>query len=241
MQAAQTEAFLSLRGEGDLAPRRLAADQSNTSIVFGDRLIVKIFRRIEPGENPDLEIGRHLTDQAHFPRVPAIAGSLQHEALGEASATIATLHQFVESQGDGWTHATDEVRRFYDDVGQREPVTDPAPENYSALIAAEPPQVALDTIGAYLGTAEILGRRTAEMHLALASDAAKGAFVPEPFTSEDMRALSMDAVAQALAALKTLEEAGAASELLDRRERLLEQLRSAPALRADDGKDPRPW
>jgi maltose alpha-D-glucosyltransferase / alpha-amylase len=236
VQTAQTEAFAALRGEGDLAPHRLAADQSNTSIVFGDRLILKMFRRIEPGVNPDLEIGRHLTEQARFARVPAIAGSLQHETLGETSATIATLHQFVDSQADGWTHATDEVRRFYDDVAQQEAPADGAPDSYSALIAAEPPQVALDTIGGYLGTAETLGRRTAEMHLALASDAVNRAFVPEPFTSDDMRALSMDAVAQALAALRILEDAGTAPQLLERREALLEQLRNAPALQLTTAK-----
>ncbi|CAN5691402.1 maltose alpha-D-glucosyltransferase [soil metagenome] len=230
VQTMQTEAFAALRGEGDLVPRRLAADQSNTSIVFGDRLILKMFRRIEPGLNPDLEVGRHLTEQAKFPRVPAIAGGLQHENLGETSATIATLHQFVDSQADGWPHATDEVRRFYDDVAQRQAPAQAPPETYSELIASEPPQAARDAIGGYLGTAETLGRRTAELHLALASDASNSTFVPEPFTAEDMRTLSMDAVAQALSALKAVEDAGAAPDLLQLRDSLLGQLRSAPAL-----------
>ncbi|MEO5896624.1 MAG: maltose alpha-D-glucosyltransferase [Vicinamibacterales bacterium] len=236
VQTAQTEAFDALRGEGDLTPRRLAADQSNTSIVFGYRLILKMFRRLEPGVNPDLEIGRYLTERAHFARVPAIAGALQLETLGETSTTIATLHQFVPSQADGWTHALDEVGRFYDEVAQREPPAHAAPETYSALIAAAPPQVALDTIGGYLGTAETLGRRTAEMHLALASDAANRAFVPEPFTSDDMHSLISDAVAQALPALKSLEDAGAAEPLLARRGALLEQLRNAPALQLTTAK-----
>ena len=93
-------------------------EQSNTSIIYGDRLIMKLFRRIEPGINPDFEIGRQLTEKVRFPRVPAVAGALEYER-GSQPATLAMVQQLVESQGDGWTHATDEIGRFYDQVGSR--------------------------------------------------------------------------------------------------------------------------
>jgi maltose alpha-D-glucosyltransferase / alpha-amylase len=108
-----------LRGEGDLRIGRMSAEQSNTSIVYGDRLILKLFRRLEVGINPDFEVGRHLTERVGFRRVPALAGALEYTGLGETPSTIAMMQEMVESQGDGWTHATDEVKRFYELVQSR--------------------------------------------------------------------------------------------------------------------------
>ena len=230
IQALQTGTFARARGEGELAPRRLSAEQSNTSLVYGDRLVLKLFRRIEPGINPDFEIGRQLTEKAGFSRVPAVAGALEHAGIAEAPATIAMLQQLVESQGDGWAHATDDVDRYYDLVeGRPVPAVD-GPRSYSALMQAAAPQVARDTIGGYLRTAETLGRRTGEMHLALAFDSSNPAFSPEPFTAEDLAAVGMDARAQAQSALATIERTGTGRALLERRQQLLEAIHTPPAL-----------
>jgi maltose alpha-D-glucosyltransferase / alpha-amylase len=229
LQAVQTDAFASVRGQGDLAARRLPAEQSNTSLVYGDRVILKLFRRIEPGLNPDFEIGRHLTEKVKFSRVPATAGALEYRAVAEAPATMALMQQVIESQGDGWTHATGEVGRFYEHVEVRPRPSNDAPARYSALAEAPVPPIARDTIGAYLGTAATLGRRTAEMHLALASDASDPAFAPEPFTAEDLTGVSLDATAQALIALASLERLGAGAELLVQRQRLIDAVRTPPA------------
>ena len=87
--------------------RACPREQSNTSIVYGDRLILKLFRRLQPGINPDFEIGRQLTERAGFTRVPAVAGRVRVRAAWRSSRrTLAMMQQLVESQGDGWTHAT---------------------------------------------------------------------------------------------------------------------------------------
>jgi trehalose synthase-fused probable maltokinase len=85
----------------DLAERRLTVEQSNTSVVIGDHLILKLFRLLEPGENPDLEIGAFLTD-AGFPDTPAVAGAISYQPdEGEASA-VAMLQELVPTTGDAW-------------------------------------------------------------------------------------------------------------------------------------------
>ncbi|MBV8983474.1 MAG: putative maltokinase, partial [Acidimicrobiia bacterium] len=169
------------------------ADQSNSSIVFGDRFIMKLFRKIEPGENPDLEIGRFLTERARFPNVPSLCGALDYQdAGGDEPATVAVVHQLVPNEGDAWSHALGSLGRYYErllsegeslsaDVEQLPPVL--------ALADEEPSELAEGLLGDYLDLAELLGRRTAELHGALASDATDPAFAPEPVTAHYQRAL----------------------------------------------------
>jgi trehalose synthase-fused probable maltokinase len=84
-----------------LTERRLGVEQSNTSIRLGDRLILKLYRLLETGENPDLEVSAFLTD-AGFADTPSVAGALVHEADGERAAA-AMLQAFVPSTGDAWS------------------------------------------------------------------------------------------------------------------------------------------
>ena len=226
IRAIQTGAFEAARGEGDLPSRRASDDQSNTSIVYGDRLVLKLYRRIEPGPNPDFEIGRHLTDRAEFDRVPAVAGALELVTVGQEPSTIAMLQEFVESQAEGWSHATDEARRFFENVESRPfPAGLPKPSSYSELMATPVPRVVSDAIGGYLLVAETLGRRTGEMHLALASDASDAAFAAEPLTRADLEALATDAISQARLAMDALARVDAGHPLLARRDALIQQLR----------------
>ena len=125
------------------------------ALLLGDRLFVKLFRRLEVGVNPDFEVGRQLTERAGFARVPAVAGAFEHAGFAEAPSTIAMVQQLVESQADGWTHATDEVRRFYDAVQSRPlPPSMPRPNTYTELIASAPPPVVrvIPVIGAASAT-----------------------------------------------------------------------------------------
>jgi maltose alpha-D-glucosyltransferase/alpha-amylase len=240
IRALKTAAFARLRGQQTDALRisRMPAEQSNSSIVYGDRLILKLFRRLEPGINPDFEVGRHLTEKVRFRRVPAVAGALEYAGPGDEPATMAMMQELVESQADGWAHATDEIGRFFDQVAGQLPPERPATEAYADLIAAPVPKVITTVMGGYLGTAETLGRRTAEMHLALAADSTDRAFAPEPFLKEDLESLVEDAVAQAHKALHALAApalplpagvADSASLLLQSREALLERIQSGPA------------
>jgi maltose alpha-D-glucosyltransferase / alpha-amylase len=247
VRAAQTMAFAAMRRtlESPVRVSRMSAEQSNTSIVFGEHSILKLFRRIQPGINPDYEVSRQLTEKIGFDRVPAVTGAFEYEGAGEKAATLGMMQQLVESQADGWTHATDELSRFYDHVeGHTAPRLAP-PAQFLRLAAADAPKRVLDVMGGYLRTAETLGRRTAEMHVALASDASDAAFSPEPFTAEDLAAESADAMAQAAKAVETLDAimrapdgpspglvadvAERARELVSSRERLLDNVKGGPA------------
>ena len=100
--------------------RPVGAEQSNSSVVFGDELILKVFRRVEPGINPDLEITRFLTEKG-FDRIPALAGWYEIEGRN-LDATLGLLQQFVPGGRDGWELALDELgadpERFLERVGR---------------------------------------------------------------------------------------------------------------------------
>jgi maltose alpha-D-glucosyltransferase/alpha-amylase len=232
VKALRTARFQAVRGSGELPPRRVSSEQSNTSLIFGDRLILKLFRRLEPGINPDFEIGRQLTERVGFTRVPAVVGALEHAGIAEAPSTLGMMQELVESQADGWTHATDEVRRFYEAVQSRT-----APESvihscgYSDIAGTDPPGAIKEAMSGYLGMAELLGRRTGEMHTALASDSSNPAFAPEPFTEQDLLAISASTLGEAeraFAALEALSDRGA--ELLVKKAEVLGRVKAVPTL-----------
>ena len=117
VQAIQTAAVQAGPRRG--SARDQAAGRRTEQYVagYGDRLILKLFRRLQPGINPDYEIGRQLTEKIGYSRVPAVTGAFEHRMTAEQPMTIGLLQQLVESQADGWHHATDEVGRYYEDVG----------------------------------------------------------------------------------------------------------------------------
>jgi maltose alpha-D-glucosyltransferase/alpha-amylase len=82
--------------------RRVAGEQSNSSIVFADALIMKVFRRLADGINPDLEITRFLTEQTTFRGTPRLAGALEYHAGDGAVATLAVVEEYIASARDGW-------------------------------------------------------------------------------------------------------------------------------------------
>src|SRR5207253_7780553 len=99
-----------------------APDQSNTSVIFGRRLIMKLFRRVEHGTNPDVEIGLFLTESG-FTRVPPLKGTIDLETTGNTAASLAMLQEFVPNQGNGWQVAIEGLGRYFEHV-----VGLPAPE-----------------------------------------------------------------------------------------------------------------
>jgi maltose alpha-D-glucosyltransferase/alpha-amylase len=173
-----------VRGEEALASRTGSAEQSNTSILYGRKLILKLFRRLQTGENPDTEIGRFLTEVAHFPRIAPFLGEIRLERPGAGATTVAMLQGLVENEGDGWEMTLAELSRFFESVA-----TLPAPLDGRAGSLTErvaPGAEAREHVGAYLETAAQLGRRTGEMHLALATATDDPAFAAEAFTAKDL-------------------------------------------------------
>jgi maltose alpha-D-glucosyltransferase / alpha-amylase len=211
IRAVPTAAFAELRGpsERPLAVAASSAEQSNTSIRYGIRLILKLFRKIEPGLNPDFEITRHLSDKVRFERVPPLAGSLEYVRPGVEDTTLGMLQKLVYSQADGWQNAVEEMGRYFERTHGREfPAAERGVEPWALrnLAEQESSPVVLDTVGGYLETAATLGRRTAEMHLALAEDSSDPAFAPEPFDHQDLQQLARDMGANAAGALRLLED-----------------------------------
>ena len=171
--------FAELAGVGEAAPAKLlTGEQSNSSVIYGDRLILKFFRRVEEGENPDLEIGRFLNERARFPHVARIAGSLDYESADGSLATQAILQEFAANQGDAWRYALKTLSAFYERAGDL-----PSSAGLAGGSRAVP-EFAGEAMTRLLAEIELLGQRTAELHLALASAQDDAAFAAEPFTIE---------------------------------------------------------
>ena len=207
VSAHPTQAFRGLTRGAPLDPRPRKSEQSNTSISFGDRLILKVFRRLEPGINPDLEIGQALTD-AGFEHVPAVAGWLAYRPAGD-SAALGILQQFVENQGDAWEYTLDQVSTYYERAATVEHAPPAAGADVASIVAASLSATSpgAETIGSadgnYLDIAQLLGRRTGELHRALAT-VSDPAFAPEPFSALYQRSLYQTMRTQAGDSLATL-------------------------------------
>ncbi|MFA5140111.1 MAG: maltose alpha-D-glucosyltransferase [Elusimicrobiota bacterium] len=175
-----------------LQPTLAKTEQRNTSVMFGERLILKLFRKLESGENPDVEISRFLSEKKDFRHSPSLAGGIQYRRRKGEAVDLAVLHGYVPNRGTAWQYTLDEVRRYFDELlaapaSAREKfslVSDPL-----ALIDKDPDPLAVEHIGAYLETARLLGKRTAELHFALSSEPGDPAFAPEEFSELYQRSL----------------------------------------------------
>ncbi len=171
------------------APSRVgSAEQSNTSILYSNQFILKLFRRLQSGENPDAEIGRFLTEVARFDRIPPFLGEIAMISSAGEKTTIAMLQGLVSSPSDGWEWFLQRLAEFFAAVS---PLPAPAPvASPGFLVNSELREEILEHAAESLRAATLLGRRTAEMHLALATPTADPAFAAERFTGE---ALARDA------------------------------------------------
>ncbi len=206
-----------LRGGSTAEPATVGrADQGDTSVVFGDRLIFKLYRRLHPGSNPDVEMGQLLTERG-FPHTPTVAGWIEYRQQRGEPMAVGLLQGFVLNEGDVWSYTLDALGRYYDRaVARSEPAVVVGSTGASAILARstqEPPEAAREAIGGYLETARLLGLRTAELHRALAGgaaapDSASGAtddgFAPEPFTPHYRRSQYQGIRAQAAEAFALL-------------------------------------
>jgi maltose alpha-D-glucosyltransferase/alpha-amylase len=189
----QTKAFRALRNGIDvLEPNLLGADQSNTSLRFGDKLLFKLFRRLEEGLNPDVEVGTFMTEEAEFPHTPKVAGYLEYRPSEGEPMTIAVLHEYVRNEGDAWNFTLDHVSQYFEramawiETGKQLENSDlPLLD----LVEGAIPKTSHELIGPYLEAARLLGQRTAEMHQALSSKSDDPIFAPEPFTLFYQRSL----------------------------------------------------
>jgi maltose alpha-D-glucosyltransferase/alpha-amylase len=171
----------------------MGAEQTNSSIADSDRFILKLFRQMEEGINPDLEIGRFLTEQVRFPSVPAVAGELEYRGRDRRRFAIGILQDYVPNEGDAWQHTLDALSQYFDRAVTRQAELQnfqlPRKRLIDLLTDEETPSAVSDLIGPHYESVKILGKRTAELHIALASTTDDPNFAPEPFSVLYQRSL----------------------------------------------------
>jgi maltose alpha-D-glucosyltransferase/alpha-amylase len=198
-----SSAFRELQIPKELMSRVGSAEQSNTSILYGDALILKLFRRLQQGQNPDVEIGQFLTEVAHFNCIPPFFGEIAMASGAGERTTVAMLQGLVANEGDGWAWFLRQLSGFYGRVALNPgaPVV-PRPEfgikrSQSVLV----PEIGQETMEA----AGLLGRRTAEMHIALSCSSTDPAFEPEPCSHDELTADAFQIESQIRSALEGLK------------------------------------
>ncbi|MGF1473086.1 MAG: maltose alpha-D-glucosyltransferase [Rubrobacteraceae bacterium] len=200
----RTDAFEELVGDGHLDVRRAGVEQTNTSVILGERLIMKAYRRLQKGVNPDLEVGRYLTQESHFVNTPPLAGAIEYENAAGELTTLALLQGFVANQGDGWSYVLDYLDRYLEE----RLVTSWSLEEGEVEDEKE------DTF--FLGMMHTLGLRTGELHEAFAAPTGNPDFVPEPATRREVEGWKRGVIREMDRTLKLLGR---------RKERLPEEVR----------------
>ncbi len=217
LQAEATPAFVAIEDIGE--PRPLGVEQSNVSIAFGDKVILKVYRRLRAGEQPDVEVARFLTGTAGFTHTPAYYGSIRLD--GETPTTLAAAFAFVPNQGDAWGAVVEALQRDLNESEMRSSSAEPEPDE--------------DSFAFPLGIGALLGQRTAELHQAFATATDDPAFAVEPLQAAHLREWSEGASAEATDLLDRLES-GRASLPEDVQDDIAALLAARPALLARIGR-----
>lgn len=170
---------------GAIASWPLKSAQRNSSIIYDNLFITKLYRRLDEGINPELEIVRKLTEHGRHDHFPPFCGAIEYRNQNGKSYTVALMQEFVENNGDAWRYTIDTVTSYFETVLSRRKelakYAEPLPSLFDIDIA-NVPQLMQDLIGGvYLDMAALLGRRTGELHKALASIPDEN-FSPEPFS-----------------------------------------------------------
>ncbi|MGC1395108.1 MAG: maltose alpha-D-glucosyltransferase [Coleofasciculaceae cyanobacterium] len=175
-------------------PYLRTGENSRTSIVYEDRLLLKLFRKIDTGINPGLEIGRFLQEKKYLKHFASIAGALEYVRPNTQPITLGILQEFIPDTISSWDYTLDRLRDYFEAVEVQQEVTEvPVPKaSLLDLQAAEFPELTL-IIGSYLNSVQLLGKRTAELHIALASEVDNPDFVPEPFSPFYQRSIYQSA------------------------------------------------
>jgi maltose alpha-D-glucosyltransferase / alpha-amylase len=173
LRCTATSVFDELGGRDveNMKMRTSGIEGSNTTVVLGEQLFLKGYRHVREGINPELEMGRFLTEVARFPNCVPVAGAVEYCREGAAPMTLALLQGFVSNQGDGWTYTLDYLERYLQDKQLLEEaehaITEGMHDTFMAMI-------------------RILGSRTGELHMALCRHSGDPAFDPEPITRDDI-------------------------------------------------------
>src|SRR5882762_9382032 len=194
-----TSAFASIAGSevASLTLAGLHTQSTNTSVTLGERLFLKCFRRIRPGIHPELEVGRFLTEVAHFKNCVPLAGAVEYVPNSGESAAVALLQAYIPNQGDAWSYTLAYLERFVESLRENE------------------------THGAYLTLIQTLATRTAELHRAFAMKSGNAAFEPESLTQQDVEAWGARVKQEAEETLRQIEKDPKAKPLAAQKAKIL--------------------
>jgi maltose alpha-D-glucosyltransferase/alpha-amylase len=194
-----------------LSSQLLKVEQSNTSFVYENTFFLKLFRRVEEGLNPDVEMIRFLTESAAFHNIPPFAGTIEYRRRAtEPPVMIGHLQGYVLNHGDAWQFSLDQISQYFEHVLSRKlevgEIT-PTPPSLFGLAYADVPPLLQELIGGfYLEMISLLGKRTGEMHLAQILHARDQNFSPEPFSFLYQRSVYQSMRNLTLRTLQTLNE-----------------------------------
>jgi maltose alpha-D-glucosyltransferase/alpha-amylase len=189
VRLSSTQVYEQLRGDpsSPLTISPTPGQSSNTTVRVGDMFFLKFYRRLQSGINPEVEIGRYLTEVARFPNIVPVAGWAEYRNDDGTPVTLALLQALVMNQGDGWDYTVNYLTRFLE-------------ERRTDVAMAE------DVHGAYLELVKTLATRTAELHRALAMPTSAEAFSPERIREEDIARWRRGIHAEAEKTLEMLSE-----------------------------------
>jgi maltose alpha-D-glucosyltransferase / alpha-amylase len=151
-------------------------DRNDERRAIGNEISLKLYRTIESGPRPEIEMSRYLHD-ANFPNTPPLLGWFDYRAHDGTTSALGIAHRYVENQGSGWSVTLRYLDRLLE---RRLSLSDSEVENQST---------APDDVGLYQRAARTLGEALAALHRTLARPSDDPAFAPEPFSSDDLRAL----------------------------------------------------
>jgi maltose alpha-D-glucosyltransferase / alpha-amylase len=176
-----------------LGSRPLSAEQSNTSILYDSKFILKFYRHVEEGLNPEYEILKALTEKTQFRNMPAFVGAFEYVHQKKRKHTVAIVQEFVENAGDAWVFSKEIVGHYFEQILSRKEENIQIPSKFPSLfqmpIEAVSPVIRELISDMYLELIMLLGRRTGELHLGLASIIDDAEFAPEPFSLLYQRSL----------------------------------------------------
>ncbi len=225
------------RVRSNLEPQPQTLDMHKIMVTLGEDFVLNFYREVEAGPNPDREMGEFLTNNTTFSHSVRYLGALEYRVMqddeSEAVTTLGTLTAYVRNAADGWVYTLDHLGMYFERalaIAENDPrmkeLTSGTP---LALAHQTVPPIMAELLGGYAETIVLLGRRTAEFHVALSSQPEIPAFAPEPFTEFYRHGLYHGFLAQLNKSLDTLRQhidqlSGStldeAREILDRRDTL---------------------
>jgi len=168
--------------------RRLSAEQSNSSLIVADLVVMKIIRRVTVGINPEVEMSRFLTENG-YANTPPMLGEISRVANDGSAHTMIVAQRFVHNQGDAWQWTLDYLKRL----------------NETMALGEKSGADQTDALANYGAFARAMGTRLAQLHAVLARPSQDPAFSPEKVTAADAKNWATATAHQITVALETLQ------------------------------------